>query len=144
MWFCILGAAVQSGCIVEKKDPLRLPDRPASELRRNIDLPVEAPQEISLGSVRAGQKRRRSFIIINRSGSSKAIERVESSCPCVEINPHRFTLETNSSAMLEVTCNTSEEPRFQGRLCVEIVGYGPEEAEYFRTNIIIDIDGDVR
>lgn len=51
---------------------------------------------------------------------------IESSCPCVEVEPKSLTLAPGGMIMLRITLDLSSEPDYRGRLLVKIQGHGAD------------------
>jgi Protein of unknown function (DUF1573) len=118
--------------------PLRSP-APPMPLRSQLET---SPERISLGSLSPGETKRSRFTLTNPGLESITIERVTTSCPCVEVGPVPVQIRPGKTESMEVKFDPAEEPEFRGRLSIEVSGLDPAGSIAFRTHIGIDVRGE--
>lgn len=90
----------------------------------SADSPLEiSPNPISLGAVLTSKKAKASFTLANHWSQIVAVERIETSCPCLTISPESFHIQPGERKSIAVEFDPSTEPDFQGGLSIEITGY---------------------
>jgi hypothetical protein len=75
----------------------------------------------------------------NRTDRPLSIERIETECPCVRLDPIPLRLEPGGTMPLVVAFDPTEEPAFRGGLSVGVVGYENDRRAAFRTRVEIEV-----
>ena len=70
-----------------------------------------------------GQKARAVLTLVNHGSQAVAIERIETSCPCMTITPASILIEVGEKKLLTVEFDSSTELDFHGGLSIEVTGY---------------------
>ena len=81
-------------------------------------------ERVSLGVVRRDRTSRVTLLLKNQSARPLAVERIETSCPCVTVGPKVVRLAPGRVVKLTAVLDPSEEPDFRGPLSVSVVGRG--------------------
>ncbi len=90
---------------------------------------------VSLGSLSPGQQATGRITLRNPGQSPVIVERVETSCPCLDFGPLPIEIGPVRTANLIVRFNPAGEPDFLGRLSIEVIGRGPTDLLAFRTRL---------
>lgn len=105
--------------------------------------PLEiGPDPLSFGSLRPGISAKEEVTVRNRGMAPIDIERVETSCPCLEVAPLPLRIGPGQNGRLMMRFNPAEEPDFRGRLSVEVAGYGPNGRIAFRMRVRVEVRSD--
>ena len=96
-----------------------------------------SPDPVSLGSLSPGQQATGRITLRNPGQSPVIVERVETSCSCLDVGPFPIKIEPGRSANLTVRFDPAAEPDFRGRLSIEVIGRGPAGLVAFRTHVAI-------
>lgn len=78
--------------------------------------------DIDLGYLPPGGRETEIIEIKNDKGRSLTIDRWQTTCECVTIEPAKTVVPAAGTAMVRVTADFSDDPKFAGRLRVEVVG----------------------
>jgi hypothetical protein len=68
-----------------------------------------------------------------------AIERIETSCPCIGMGGVPVQLEPDETKNLRVTFDPSYDPDFAGRLSVQVTAYLTDGSLAFQTKVNLDV-----
>ena len=98
-----------------------------------------SPDPVSLGSLSPGQQATGRITLRNPGQSPVIVERVETSCSCLDVGPFPIKIEPGRSANLTVRFDPADEPDFRGRLSIEVIGRGPTDLLAFRTRVGIEV-----
>jgi len=94
--------------------------------------PVLLKISSQLGSARA------TITLCNPSTEPVIVERVETSCPCIEVSPVPLEVEPAGKSDLGVTFDPSFDPDFKGDLRVHLSGYDERDRLLFRTYVDVE------
>ncbi len=125
------------GCSLAKSVPTSPLDS-----RRPVEprFPLEAsPDPVSLGSLAPGEGAEAQIGLRNRHPSPIVVQTIDSSCPCIEIQPSQVSIDPGKSATLRAKFKPQVEPDFRGRLGVDVTGSDGSGAIVFRTKIKVEI-----
>ena len=67
------------------------------------------------------------------------VERIETSCHCVRVEPMSLSIEPGESTTLTVSFDPSEDPDFRGGLAVEVLGKDRDDDVLFRTRVDLTV-----
>jgi hypothetical protein len=81
---------------------------------------------IDLGTLAPGQTGLREVVVRNASRDAVEVARIDSSCPCLRVEPSWFRIDAGSSRPLAVQF-TPDDDGFRGRLAVILKGRGPRD-----------------
>ena len=98
-----------------------------------------SPSQIYFGVLRPGQSARAVMAERNPSSNPLAIDRIETSCPCVKVSPTRVELGPGETKHLTLTFDPSAEPGFRGGLSVDVAGFGYDEIVLFRSRVNVEV-----
>ena len=118
-------------CFKQREDDLPAVRPDTTKLPNRYPLSV-TPDQIVIGELSAGETTRRTVEVFNPSARPYTLEKVTSSCPCVNVEGVPATIEPKSSIKLEIGIATAEEPDFRGSLAVELLGQTQNETILFR------------
>ncbi|MGC8643870.1 MAG: DUF1573 domain-containing protein [Isosphaeraceae bacterium] len=79
-----------------------------------------------------------SLALKNQSARPLAVERIETSCPCLTVGPMAVRVEPGRVVQLTAVLDPSEEPDFRGPLSVSVVGRGGGRY-LFRTWVDVEV-----
>jgi hypothetical protein len=102
-------------------------------------LVVEAPP-LTLGALSPGESAQAALRVRNGGSDTVRIERVETSCPCVSVNPSRATVKPGCTAELTVAFDAEHSPDFRGPLRVAVLGRGPDDRVAFQTAVDLSVE----
>lgn len=128
-----IGAALSSS-----SHPLR--DFPPSSPTSGL---LESPASIALGRLAPGERAEAGWTLSNRTAAVVRLDRVESSCPCVRVEPIPTTIDPGGQANLRVVFDPAEEPDFRGGLAVDLTGRGPTGVVLFRSTVDLTVSGPI-
>ncbi len=78
--------------------------------------------------------------MLRNSGLETAtLERVETSCPCLEVGPLPLKIDPANTGELTVRFDPAEEPGFRGRLAIDLTGLAPDGQVAFRTRVCVEV-----
>ncbi len=109
------------------------------ETPRNDRLLVEVPESVVLSGGGSERRKQAKLELKSRQQIPLTIDRVESSCPCVNVTPMPTRVEPYGVATLGVMFDPADEPDFHGSLSVRLTGYSGGRLA-FVTRINIDVD----
>ena len=92
-----------------------------------------SPDPVSLGSLIAGQHANARITLRNSTPRPVEIQRVETSCPCLCVEPTSLNIGAGEVEEVMVAFDPSEAPDFRGGLAIDVVGYGSTGEIVFRT-----------
>ncbi|MGE3822538.1 MAG: DUF1573 domain-containing protein [Isosphaeraceae bacterium] len=104
---------------------------------------VARPQPLQLGTLRPGESARATLMLRNRHDHPVEMGRVESSCPCLTIEPRSLRLEPGEEARLESRFDPASEPEFRGRLRIEVRGYSLSDEVVMIATAIVEVSSEV-
>lgn len=86
------------------------------------ELLIQAPASVAIGTVEPGRVGGAEIVIANRGATAVVVERIESSCECLTVDPLSLRLGAGKSGVLRVVFDSSQEADFRGELGVELTG----------------------
>jgi hypothetical protein len=95
--------------------------------------------EVSMGIVFAGNFARAKLTVCNPGDAALTISTIESSCPCISLNPIPVRVEPGKSSWLEVVFDSNADPDFLGGLAVLVTGREANGAIVMRATIKLDV-----
>ena len=135
----LMFAGLGARTFVTRGDSLTRPPDPSKSVHQRRWLTVH-PDPIELGSLALGQRASRLVSVSNPLREPLAIERLETSCPCIRVGGVPFRLGPNEIRDLEVSFDPSEDPNFQGRLSVEVIGYRDDGRVVLQTRVNLTVE----
>ena len=69
-----------------------------------------------------------------------AIDRIETSCPCIEFGPLPQRVDPSQSAAVTVRFRPEESLDFRGRLAIKVTGISPTGQLLFSTRVCVDLE----
>jgi len=87
---------------------------------------IPSPNPINLGTIKRGQTARATATLQNPGSSPIHVDRVEASCPCVQVKMDHLHVTPGEDATVTVEFDPAEEPDFRGSLAVEYTGRSPD------------------
>lgn len=138
---CILAAfAISSGRVSSSGAAPSAPPPLRTSLNSQSDhlVLVLTPDRLSLGIVAADKKSQGILRVTNHGKDSAAVNRIETSCPCLTVTPSSMRLAPGETNTLTVAFDPSAEPDFRGGLAIDVTGYdggGP----VFRTRTTLTV-----
>ena len=99
---------------------------------------IVSPDPVSLGKIRPGRAASVDFELHNRTAMRLAVDRIKTSCPCIQVTPRTVRIEPGDSARLTVTYDPTEAPEFRGALSARVDGYATERL-VFQTQVNLDV-----
>lgn len=118
------------------------PPIPLGPVRPHFGLEI-SPDPVRLGILDAGQSAEAVITIRNPTAQSVSIDRVETSCPCIETGPARLEIAPGEIRELTLKFDASTEPEFGGALSVEVAGYGESGRLVLRARVLVEVRADV-
>lgn len=137
-----------AGCTVLSFSLLRLSAlNHTSPLSKSARTPLQFPLEISpespsLGTLIVGQHAEARIALRSRTSRPLEVHRVETSCPCLRVEPTSFKVAPGGSAEVDLAFDPSQEPEFRGRLSIDVAGYGLGDEIIFRTRVHFEVRDD--
>jgi hypothetical protein len=95
---------------------------------------------IELGTMKPGGKVTRCFTIRNRGREVVEIEDIVSSCECVQMELVTRRIAVGEVATGRIVADLKDEPKFHGRLAVEVRGRGRKGEDVFSTQIKVAVE----
>ncbi len=81
-----------------------------------------------------------SFSVRSTHDETVTIDRIETSCLCIDVGGVPIRLGPDESTELKVTFSPSDESDFEGRLSVRVTGYLADGGIGFQTTVNIEVD----
>jgi hypothetical protein len=104
-------------------------------------LPIEiSPDSLSLGRLAPGKSATGEIVLRSRGPEMVALERIEASCPCIEVGPLPQRIDPGQSVIVTVRFHPEEDPDFRGRLSIKLTGLSSTGRVLFNTNVRVDIE----
>lgn len=100
---------------------------------------ISVPESLSLGTLHPGQSGEISFLARNLQSEPINVDRIDTSCPCMRIEPRSLNFGPAQSKLIRVSFDTSEDPNFRGSLEVDVIGRGLTGHPVFSTKIEVSI-----
>lgn len=97
------------------------------------------PDPLSFGTLHPGVSAKGTLTLRNKGAEPIAVERIETSYPCIKLSPIPLRIEPNRTANLTVGYDASEDPTFRGGLGVDIAGLGKNSEVLFRTVVKLNV-----
>jgi Protein of unknown function (DUF1573) len=94
---------------------------------------------VVLSAVHPGELAETSLSIRNTRPEPLIIERIEKTCPCIDVVGVPVRLAPNETKDLKVTFDPSHDPDFEGRLSVEVTGLLADGSIGFQTRVRVDV-----
>jgi Protein of unknown function (DUF1573) len=116
------------------------PENLASSVGPHFPLKIN-PDPVSLGVIDRGQKAKAAFTLVNHGSQPVAIERIETSCPCLTTTPGSIRVSPGERMVLAVEFDPSAEPDFRGGLSIDVTGYSGDRVA-FHTLVNLDVRAD--
>lgn len=102
--------------------------------------PLEiSPNPVSLGSLNPGQVVDKKIVLSNPWTTPVTIQRIETSCPCLEVAPVPIEIASGRSGEIVVRFNSTEDPDYRGVLGIEVTGYNPSGKSVMEMRIDLEI-----
>jgi hypothetical protein len=98
------------------------PPNSASPIAASFPLEI-SPNPIDLGVLGDGQVARATVCVTNRGSRLLAVDRVDTSCPCLKVPPGAFQVGPGESKALAIEFDASQESGFAGTLSIEVTGH---------------------
>jgi hypothetical protein len=73
-----------------------------------------------------------------------AVERIETSCPCLQVDPKSLQIGPGERISLRVTFDPSHDPDFRGGLAIDVTGYTKDGSIVFRRRVDLDVRDEPR
>ncbi len=134
-----LGALALSSLGSSPSEQAPPPLKPASPARPHFPLAI-SPDPIVLGVVHPGEQAETSLSLRNTQDKTLIVERIDTSCTCIDVEGVPARLGPYEAAELKVTFGQSDDPGFEGRLSVEVIGYLSGGGIGFRTSVKVEMD----
>ncbi len=99
---------------------------------------IQAPASVAIGAVEPGRVGRAEIVIANPGAKAVVVERIESSCECLTVDPPALRLGPGESSVLRVVFDSSREADFRGELGVEVTGRAGDRV-VFRTVVELEV-----
>ncbi len=132
--------AVSALSILGSSTPNHTP--PPSKLASTTDqhFPLEiSPDPIEFGTLNQGEVAQASLRIQNNRSAPVTIERLETSCPCISMEPIPLHIGPHETQTLTVNFNPSTDGEYEGRLGVQVTSYLTGGVVGFRTEVKLNI-----
>jgi hypothetical protein len=130
-WFTLLGSSAAN----PTPPPALGPAYPSRQL-----FPLEIdPNPVSLGILEVGQSGERLVSLRNPQSELVYLERISTSCPCIQVTPAPIQVSPRETKNLTVRFDLSTEPDFRGGLSVEITGIGVGEQVLFQSKVDFEV-----
>ena len=100
-----------------------------------------SPDTVELGVVHPGEPVKASLSVRNTQDEGLTVERVETSCLCIDVGRVPVRVEPHQATGLTVTFDPSEDPDFEGRLSVQVTGYLTDGKIGFQTSVNLEVCG---
>lgn len=100
---------------------------------------IVEPDPISLGLLAPGQGAQATLTLRNPHPEAVTVERAETSCPCIRVEPRSVRVEAEGEAPLIVSFDPTESPNFRGGLGVKLVGRGLGGEILCRTRVDLEV-----
>lgn len=97
------------------------------------------PDPVDLGVIERGRPAEGSVLLQNNLSQPLALDRVNTSCPCIRFAPVPVTIGGGEAATLAVKFDPASDPEFGGGLGVEVVGYERDGREMFKTRVDLEV-----
>ena len=101
---------------------------------------IQVPASVAIGVVEPGCVGRAEIVIANPGGSAVAVERIESSCECLSVDPPSLRLGPGESRVLRVVFDSSREPDFVGELGIDVTARVASGTISFRTMVDVEVE----
>ncbi len=102
------------------------------------------PKVIRFGTDEEGRRVVSELRLSNKSEFSFNISKIETSCPCLTVEPLSVDIAPHRAARLLVIFDSSSEPGFRGNLSIDIVGKSIEGESVFSAKAEITVTEPVR
>ncbi len=100
---------------------------------------LEVPAKLSLGYLPSGSVKNTTLELKNLTPVVVAIDRIETSCECLQIEPILLLIDPYAKSRIKLIFSTIEEPKFRGRLQVEIIARGSNNHILFKTVVDLEV-----
>ncbi len=97
-----------------------------------------------LGEVYPGEQAEAFLSVQNAEDATVTIDRIETSCLCVNVGAVPVVLGPHEMKDLKVTFNPLNDPEFEGRLSVEVTGYLTDGRIGFRTRVNVETEPEAK
>lgn len=114
------------------------PSNPKGSTGRHSPIEI-SPDPLSLGTLHPGQSATVRMILHNSGPRSVIVERVETSCPCLQVEDRSIDLPSGESAPLTLVFDSSDEPDFRGALSIEVSGRDTDRRILFHTHVDVEV-----
>lgn len=139
-------AALGAGCCPFACDSAgRAPsdDTPPQGISASLTPPAglltNKPTPLEFGVLAPGRMAERDVTVRNGGPTAVDVRRVQTSCPCIRVEPCALRIDPGHAANLVVQFNPQHEPEFRGVLCPVVTGHGPKDAILFRIEIRLTV-----
>lgn len=97
------------------------------------------PGSADLGTLGPRQPAKVEFTIRNLSSLTVVIDRIETTCPCIQAVPASCSLGADECRPLTVNFDPAHDPDFRGSLSVAITGIGDNERTLFHFRVMLEV-----
>ena len=97
------------------------------------------PDPIDLGSLSQGESARASLRLRNCQDDPVTLARVETSCPCIAVDPLPILIAPRETQAVTVSFDPSSETNFQGGLRIDVVGYDKSGLVVLKTRVGLEV-----
>jgi len=135
---CIFAACALS--ILGSSTPNHTP--PPSNLASSSGqlFPLEiSPDPIDLGVIRAGESVRATLQLRNTRDEPLTLERIETTCPCVEVASVPLRINPGERQAMSVSFDSSSEPKFVGALRIDMTGFDKGGRCAFKARVAVEV-----
>jgi hypothetical protein len=97
------------------------------------------PQAVELGSVSQASRTQIRLVLGNPHNQPVLVERLQSSCPCLQGRDLPWLLEAGAESNVELTLDLVRESGFVGRLAIDLCGQTAEQDLAFRASVQLSV-----
>lgn len=129
-----------SFAIFASSSPHHKTARPNPSRSNKQPFPIEiSPDPFEIGRISPGQSARATFVFRNAGSQVMTIRRIETSCPCLVVDPTAVEVGSGESTILSARFDGSEDPGFRGRLSINVKGFDAMEKLVFSTSVNLEV-----
>jgi hypothetical protein len=134
LWVCLLIATGYDGKGAAK------PVAPRSDIVDQSSFPlVPSKSLLNLGEVPAGGRKQCDFWLTNQTDSPVVVAKIETSCDCLTIDLPERVVSPAQKVVGHALLDFQHEPRFTGRLSIEVKGKGKAENVVFAMVVKVSV-----
>ena len=110
--------------ILRSSTPNHIPPLSNSASSADRPFPLEiSPDPVSLGILLPGQSTGAKVVLRNSGPQTVTVARIETSCPCLKIEPVSFKIGSGELVNLAIGFDPSHAPDFRGALSIKVTGF---------------------